>query len=134
MPTWTGTGLIAGKADVEAAIAAINQNYRAGTEALAYPVRTADDAELTADASRLVPVIEELEPVVPWPGGLLRGATVAAVGSSSLLLALLAGACRRAGGLRLSAGPRSEFWRLRNTAWRWSGWPSYRIPGLTGRP
>jgi hypothetical protein len=68
MPTWTGAGLIAGKTDVEAAIASINQNYRAGTKALAYPVRTADNAELTADASRLVPVIEELEPVVPWPG------------------------------------------------------------------
>jgi len=97
MPAWTGAGLIAGKADVESAIAAINQSYRAGTEALAYAVRTAGDAELTPDASRLLPAIEELRPLLPWPGGVLRGATVATVDSSSLQLALLAGGMSQGG-------------------------------------
>jgi hypothetical protein len=97
MPAWSGAGLIASKADVDAAVAAINQTYRAGTEALAYAVRIAGDAKLIPDASRLLPAIEELRPFLPWPGGLLRGATVAAIGSSSLQLALLAGGMSQGG-------------------------------------
>jgi hypothetical protein len=97
MPAWTGAGLIADKADVDAVVAAINQTYRAGTEALAYAVQTASDAELTPDATLLLPAIEELRPLLPWPGGLLRGATVAAIGSSSLVLALVAGGMSQGG-------------------------------------
>jgi hypothetical protein len=75
----------------------MNQTYRAGPEALAYAVQSAGAAELTPDVSRLLPVIEEFRPFLPWPGGLLRGATVAAVGSSSLQLALLAGGMSQGG-------------------------------------
>lgn len=74
------------------AIAELTGHDRAGTSALMRAVQTGSEAELTPDASRLLPVLPELRNVLPWPGGLLKGATVAAVGSSSLTLALVAGA------------------------------------------
>ena len=97
MPAWNGVGLITGTADAKRAVEKINHSYRGGTDALARAVRTADEAGLVPDAFRLVPAIPELDPVLPWPGGLLRGATVAAVGSSSLQLALLAGGISQGG-------------------------------------
>jgi hypothetical protein len=91
MPAWTGR-TVADRDDVQPAIAALLGRDRSGTSALANPVQTGDDVQLVPDRSRILPVLPELEPVLPWPGGLLRGATVAAVGSTSLLLTLLAGA------------------------------------------
>jgi hypothetical protein len=91
MPAWTGR-TVANPRDVARAIAELTGHDRAGTSALARAVQTGTEAELSADHSRLLPVIPELRTALPWPGGLLRGATVAAVGSSSLRLALLAGA------------------------------------------
>ena len=88
MPAWTGC-TVADHNDVARAIAELTRHNRAGTSALARAVHTGDQAELTGDASRLVP---ELQPVLPWPGGLLRGATVASLGSTSMLLTLLPGA------------------------------------------
>ncbi|MFJ2087557.1 hypothetical protein ACIOBK_33870 [Micromonospora chokoriensis] len=53
-------------------------------------IERADDvAPIAPDASRLLPVVPELSGVLPWPG-LRRGATVAVLGSASLVLALLA--------------------------------------------
>lgn len=91
MPDWTGR-TVANRDDVARAIAELTRHDRSGASALAHAVQTGSQAELTPDRSRLLPVLPELADVLPWPGGLLRGATVAAVGSSSLRLALLAGA------------------------------------------
>ncbi|MEU4558425.1 hypothetical protein AB0F72_08545 [Actinoplanes sp. NPDC023936] len=94
--TWTGSGRIDGTADVRAALDRINGAQR-GNLALA-PVTTADQADLTSpNATRVLPCDPQLAPLLPWPGGLRRGATVAAVGSTSLLMLLLAGAMRESG-------------------------------------
>lgn len=91
MPGWSGR-TVANRDDVARAIAELTSHDRSGTSALARAVQTGTEAELTADRSRLLPVVPELKAALPWPGGLLRGATVAAVHSTSLLLTLLAGA------------------------------------------
>ena len=45
-----------------------------------------------SDIARVLPVDPALAGLLPWPGGIRRGATVAAVGSTSVLIALLASA------------------------------------------
>ena len=92
---WTGGGRIADASDVRAALQRINGPQR-GNLALA-PVTTADQAELAGDTTDVLPALPQLRPLLPWPGGIRRGATVAAVGSTSLLLLLLAGAMRDTG-------------------------------------
>ena len=97
-PAWEGPGRIAGKDDVQRLLAEIN-NAGLGRETTALApqlVQPATDAELTDDLSRVLPVVPELAGgLLPWPGGIRRGATVAAVGSTSLLMALLAGAMQQ---------------------------------------
>lgn len=93
MSSWTGR-TVANRDDVQRAIAELTRHDRSGTSALARAVQTGDDIELRPDASRLLPVVDELKGILPWPGGLPRGSTIAAVGSASLLLALLAGGMR----------------------------------------
>jgi hypothetical protein len=58
-------------------------------------VRPASATQLVADLSRVLPVLPELAGLLPWPAGIRRGATLSAVGSTSLLLALLAGGMRQ---------------------------------------
>lgn len=87
---WTGRNL-ADRDAVQQAIAELTRHDRSGASALARAVQTGDEGQLTPDASRLLPVVPELADALPWPGGLLKGATVAAVGSASLTLTLLAG-------------------------------------------
>jgi hypothetical protein len=88
--TWTGA--IRSAADVRTILDSTNRRglERVTTTALAEVVRSGDDTELTPDASKLLPIDERLAGLLPWPGGLRRGATVAAVGSTSLLMVLLA--------------------------------------------
>jgi hypothetical protein len=87
---WSGR-TVTSRDDVQRAIAELTRHDRAGTSALAHAVQTGAEAELTPDRSRLLPVLPELRDVLPWPGGLLKGSTVATVGSTSILLTLLAG-------------------------------------------
>jgi hypothetical protein len=94
--TWTGTGRIGGKADVQAALNRIHGAQR-GNLAPA-PVRTVDEHDgLAGTATDTLPVLPELRPLLPWPGGIRKGATVTATGSTSLLMLLLAGAMRDTG-------------------------------------
>jgi hypothetical protein len=66
---------------------------RTNTAAATQLVQPAHDVALTeADIARVLPAHPALVQLLPWPGGIQRGATVAAVGSTSLLLALLSGA------------------------------------------
>ncbi|MBG0564602.1 hypothetical protein [Actinoplanes aureus] len=97
---WTGDGRISGVADALAALQRVNATaqHRDTTAALAHAVQTADDAELAPDVSQILPADPSLLPLLPWPGGLRKGATVAAVGSTSLLMLLLAGAMRDTAG------------------------------------
>ena len=89
-------GAIRSTADVRAVLDDVNRHglTRANTTALAVAVRPGTDTELEPDASKLLPVDPRLTPLLPWPGGLRRGATVAAVGSTSLLMLLVAAAMR----------------------------------------
>jgi hypothetical protein len=92
---WAGRGLITNPADVGRVIADVNAAsvHRDRTAAMAHAVRTADDVALPEpDASRVLPVAPEIAKLLPWPGGLLRGSTVATVGSLSLVMTLLADA------------------------------------------
>jgi len=94
-PAWTGDGLIAGIDDVRRVLDDVNQAglHRNNTAAVARLVQSADDVALTgADIARVLPCPAEINDLLPWPGGIRRGATVAAVGSTSLLITLLAGA------------------------------------------
>lgn len=97
-PDWVGPGRIAGARDVQRLLAEINQAGlgRDTTALAAQLVQPATDAELADDLSRVLPVVPELAAgLLPWPGGIRRGATVAAVGSTSLLMTLLAGAMQQ---------------------------------------
>jgi hypothetical protein len=89
---WTGPGLVTSRDDLKQALDRINNSDRAGTSALAHAVQTGDQTQLTPDRSKLLPALPELADILPWPGGLLRGATIAAIDSPSLHLTLLAGA------------------------------------------
>ncbi|MFC4066708.1 hypothetical protein [Actinoplanes subglobosus] len=94
---WTGPGRIGRAADVRATLALVARaaEQRATTGALAHAVQTGDDAELVSlDLTRIAPAVNELLPLLPWPGGLRRGASIAAVGSVTVLQVLLAGAMR----------------------------------------
>ncbi|MEU4423328.1 hypothetical protein AB0F81_22095 [Actinoplanes sp. NPDC024001] len=96
---WTGDGKISGVADALAALQRVNQaaEQRGNTAALAHAVQTADQAEVTPDATQILPTDPMLLPLLPWSGGLRKGATISAVGSTSLLMLLLAGAMRDTG-------------------------------------
>ncbi len=60
--------------------------------ALVLPVQTADEAQAANEGpGYALPVAPELADLLPW-NGLRRGATVAAVGSTSLLMTLVAAA------------------------------------------
>lgn len=52
--------------------------------------RTRDVALTQPDGARILPVAPELADLLPWPGGMRRGTTVAAVSSTSLLFTLIA--------------------------------------------
>jgi len=95
-PAWSGSGRIGRVEDVHRVLDAVNTASldRNGTAMLARAVQTAGDSELVdADVTRVLPAVPELvEQLLPWPGGLRRGATIAAVGSTSLIITLLAGA------------------------------------------
>ncbi|MFC7530161.1 hypothetical protein [Actinoplanes sp. GCM10030250] len=98
--SWIGDGRISGAADGRAALDRVNATAqtRGATALLTRPVQTAAEAALTApDASRAVPTHPDLNQLMPWPGGIRRGATVAAVGSTSLIMVLLAGALKDTG-------------------------------------
>jgi hypothetical protein len=78
----------------------------ANTAELRRPVAAVDDlAVRAAGAAGHLPVHPLLAPLLPWSGGLRRGATVAATGGMSLLLALLAGAMSTGGCARVVGLP-----------------------------
>jgi len=89
---WVGSGRITGRGDVQRALAAVNAAAQrtAGTAALAQAVRPATDA--APAATQIIGCPPGLAALMPWPGGMLRGATISAVGSASLTMALLAAA------------------------------------------
>jgi hypothetical protein len=94
-PAWPGSSRIGGVEDVHRVLDAVNAAglERAGTAVLARAVQTASESDLVdADVARVLPAVPELEQLLPWPGGLRRGRTIAAVGSTSLIITLLAGA------------------------------------------
>lgn len=89
---WPGRH-IDGPDDVRRLIRQVNADgTRHGrTAALAHAVQTADETAIVeADTVRVLPAAAELEQLLPWPG-IRRGATVAAIGSMSLTMTLLAG-------------------------------------------
>lgn len=90
---WIERGRIDTGADVArvlAAVSAVGQR-RDRTASLDRVVDRADEIALTTpDAARVLPVVPELAGLLPWPGGIRRGATLSAMGSASLLFTLLA--------------------------------------------
>jgi hypothetical protein len=87
-------GATAGLVHLERGAAKVNAigQRRNNTAAAAELVQSADEAALTdPDISRVLPCVPELSSLLPWPGGIRRGATVAAVGSTSMLMTLLGG-------------------------------------------
>ncbi|GGN39090.1 hypothetical protein FHR83_006797 [Actinoplanes campanulatus] len=95
MAPWNG-GLIGDVDDVHAALARVNQQAqtRGTTALLTQPVTTGDD--ITPATTQLLPCDPQILPLLPWTG-LRRGTTIAAVGSTSLLITLLAAAMRDTG-------------------------------------
>lgn len=93
--TWTGDRLIGSAGDVRRILADVNHTglQRDNTAAANQLVQSADEIAFTGgDIARVLPAAPEIAGLLPWPGGIRRGATVAAVGSTSLLMTLLAGA------------------------------------------
>ncbi len=84
-PRWTGAGRIASAAAVTAAT-----GRRAGATDLRRQAGFAGEVADRGSACHL-PVHPRLAPLLLWAGGLRRGATIAATGADSVLLALLAG-------------------------------------------
>src|SRR4051794_16542738 len=81
------TRILAGVNTAATAITQVHQVRRAVHRARR--LRTDRD-----DPTRVLPVAPEIADLLPWPGGLRRGTTVAALGGTSLLLTLLGGAMR----------------------------------------
>jgi hypothetical protein len=101
---WNSAGRIGSPADVDQGLAAVRAaaDQRASLAELRRPVAAAGD--LTGHGSvGYLPV----HPLLPWTGGLRRGATVAATGGNSLLLTLLAGAMSTGGEARHGGGRRA---------------------------
>jgi len=91
-PAWVGAGRINGGADVARVLAAVNTTgqLRKRTTEMSQAVERAGDVALDRpDARRVLPVASEIADLLAWPGGIRRGTTVAALGSTSLLMALL---------------------------------------------
>lgn len=89
---WSGAGRRASNTDIADVLAAVNAASlgRDRTNTLVHAVGRAGDVRLSRpDAAKIMPVIPELAGLLPWPGGIRRGATVAAVGCTSMLFALL---------------------------------------------
>jgi hypothetical protein len=90
MASWT----LADREAVEQAIAELTRHDRSGTSALARAVKPAEQA--LPDGTRLLPVVPELHDALPHRG-LVRGSTVATIGSTSLILTLLAAGMSQGG-------------------------------------
>jgi hypothetical protein len=90
-PAWGAGRRIAGPAEVSRVLAAVNESgaARAVTAAALRSVSRADGVG-ALQPEPVLPVHPLLRALLPWQG-LRRGATVAAVGSHSMLLALLGG-------------------------------------------
>ncbi len=94
-PTWAGGSTISGPEDVRRVLTHVNAAgaNRDNTAPALHLVRPAEDVGLTeADVTRALPVHPALAGLLPWPGGIRRGATVAVVNCTSLVMVLLAGA------------------------------------------
>jgi hypothetical protein len=94
-PSWSGDGRITGRDDVGRLLRDVNaaELSRDTTVLATQLVQPAEDIGLAdADLARVLPAPPALAGPFPWPGGIRRGATVAAVGSTSLVIALLADA------------------------------------------
>jgi hypothetical protein len=132
---WSGAGRIAGPDDVARVLAAVNAagGRRANTAALLRPVTAVDDlAERAGGAAGHLPAHPLVAPLLPWPGGLRRGATVAVTGGASLLLALLAGAMSTGGWAGVVGLPSLGAVAAPSTECRWNGSPLRLIPARTG--
>jgi hypothetical protein len=132
---WKGARRIAGPDDVARVLAAVNAGgaRRANTAALRRPVAAADDlAERAGGAAGHLPAHPLVAPLLPWPGGLRRGATVAVTGGASLLLALLAGAMSTGGWAGVVGLPSLGAVAAPSTECRWNGSPLRLIPARTG--
>lgn len=89
---WLGAGRIASAADIEHVLADLTgaSGRRANTREALRAATTARDAD--RGPGGYLPVHAALAPLLPWIGGLRRGATVTATGGNSLILALLGAA------------------------------------------
>ena len=94
-PSWAGGSTISGPEDVRRVLIQVNDAgaSRDNTSLARQLVQPADEVGLTeADITRVLPVHPALAGLLPWPGGIRRGATVAVVNCTSLVMALLASA------------------------------------------
>ncbi|MGW4947253.1 hypothetical protein ACWEOZ_37360 [Actinoplanes sp. NPDC004185] len=91
-PAWSGDRRIAGPDDVRRLLREVNAaGPSRDTTALAtHLVQPVEDFGLAdSDLARVLPAPPAIAGLFPWPGGIRRGATVAAVGLTSLVIALL---------------------------------------------
>src|SRR5262245_25559959 len=94
---WPGRGRISSAADAQRALAAVRTGAgRSGTGELRRPVATAGELVEPGPVGHH-PVHPLLAPLLPWPGGLRKGAVITVTGSTSLLFALLAPMVGRGG-------------------------------------
>ena len=94
---WPGAARVGSRADVDRLIAEVAgaSRQRDRTSDMRSVVERAGAGQ--PDTAGTIPVAAELAPLFPWPGGLRRGSAVAAVGSTSLLFAMLAGGLQQGG-------------------------------------
>lgn len=93
--SWSGDTRIAGPDDDRRVLEEVSQAglERSNTSLAPRLVQSAADTALAVpDSVRVLPAFPALAPLLPWPGGIRRGATVCVLGSTSTLLALLSGA------------------------------------------
>ena len=99
-PSWPGGSTVSSSDDVRRVLAQVNAagSSRDNTALARRLVQPADDLGLTeADVTRVLPVHPALAGLLPWPGGIRRGATVAVIDCTSLVMVLLAGAMAAGG-------------------------------------
>ena len=96
-------------------------------------VQSADAVSIIeSDTARVLPAPAAMAGLLPWPGGIRRGATVVAIGSTSLIMCLLAEAMAAGGWAAVVGMPAFGALAAAECECPWNASPWSRIPARTG--
>ena len=128
--SWSGQARISGPADVQRVLADMNAaGQRRDSTALASQLVQSADAVSIIESDTAPAAVAGL---LPWPGRIRRGATVVAIGSTSLIMCLLAEAMAAGGWAAVVGMPAFGALAAAECECPWNASPWSRIPARTG--